>query len=218
MKKVTLTNTAPANLQAPDSESGAADGSESTSKRKQVSKRSFLLANGSEADRIEEATGARYTLLAPSGNKDYDQQFGDAGKFATMCAIFGFHTKVGNVANTVLNDKDEPGTPDEAGKAIEEFIATAQAGTWAERSEGGVGARIDKNALAGAIVEVATAAGKTADLATVLQWLEEGRPAQGDKPALSAQQYTRMTRQVPDVAAAYAARVGKATKTVADLI
>jgi hypothetical protein len=186
-------------------ESGS-DTPESTSKRKQVSKRLFLKLDGTEADRIEEATGARYTLLDPAGNQNFDQQFGAAGKLVTMCAIFGFHTKVGNVANTVLNDKDEPGDAKQAGEAIADFIKQAESGTWAERAAGGVGARIDKDALAGAIVEVAQAAGKTADYAKIRAKLEEDP------------QYVRAARQVPDVATAYATRVGKATKSIDDLI
>lgn len=198
-------------------ESGASD--ESISKRKQVSKRAFLMTDGSEAERIEEAAGGRYTLLGTTGGeKHFDVQLGNPGQFATMCAIFGFHTKVGNVANTVLNDKDEPGTPDDAATAIAEFIQSAQAGTWAERATGGVGAKIDKQALAGAIVEVAATRGKTVELGTVLQWLEEGRPAMGDRPAMTAQAYTRASRQVPEVAAAYANRVGKAIKTIDDFV
>lgn len=175
------------------------------SKRKQVSKRAYLLANGQEADTIESAAGARYTLLAPSGNKDFDSQFGEPGQFSTMCAIFGFHTKVGNVANTVLNDKDEPGSPDDAAAAINEFIAAAKAGTWAERATG-VGARIDKDALAGSIVTVAERAGKKADYQKIRDRLE------------SDPQYVRAARQVPDVAAEYASRVGRAVKSVDDLL
>jgi hypothetical protein len=190
-------------LQAPD-ESGAAE-SVTESKRKQVSKRSYLKADGSEAERIEEASGARYTLLDTAGNHDFDQQMGDAGSLVTMCAIFGFHTKVGNVANTVLNDKEEPGSPTDAAAAIKEFLGSAASGTWAERSTV-VGARIDKDALAGAIVEVAGAAGKTADYAKIRQRLEEDAT------------YVRAARQVPAVASAYALRVGKATKTVDDLL
>lgn len=190
-----------ATRQAPET-SAASDG-EST-KRKQVSKRAYLKADGSEAERIEEATGARYTLLGEGGG-DFDQQFGDAGKLETMCAIFGFHTKVGNVANTVLNDKDEPGSPKDAGDAIKEFLTSAAGGTWAERS-GGVAVRIDKEALAQSIVEVAGAAGKTADYAKILQKLTEDP------------QYVRAARQVPAVATAYATRVGKPAKTVDDLL
>lgn len=175
------------------------------SKRKQVSKRSYLKADGSEAERIEEAAGARYTLLAPSGNKDFDEQFGEPGKLATMCAIFGYHTKIGNVANTVLNDKDEAGTPEDAAAAITEFLTGAASGTWAERSTG-VGTRIDKDALAGSIVAVAEAGGKTADYAKIRDRLETD-------PA-----YVRMSRQVSDVAAEYAKRVGKAVKSIDDLL
>lgn len=190
--------------QVPD-ESGSAESPATESKRKQVSKRSYLKADGSEAERIEEANGARYTLLDTAGNHDFDQQFGEAGKLATMCAIFGFHTKVGNVANTVLNDKDEPGTPTDAAAAIKEFVTAADGGTWAERSTV-VGARIDKDALAQAIVEVAQAAGKVAPYDKIRQRLEEEAA------------YVRAARQVPAVATAYAAKVGKASKTVDDLL
>lgn len=179
---------------------------EATSKRRQVSKRAFLKADGTEADKIEEANGARYTLLSPNGNKDFDKQFGEPGTLKTMCAIFGFHTKIGNVANTVLNDKDEPGTPDDAAAEIEAFISQAESGVWAERAAGGVGARVDKDALAGAIVEVAEAAGKTADYQKIRDKLE------------SDPQYVKAARQVPAVATAYATRVGKATKSIDDLM
>lgn len=198
-----IPTTAPV-LQAPESAPAAAD-AESESKRKQVSKRDYLKADGTVADKIEESAGARYTLLDTAGNHDFDELFGDPGKFETMCAIFGFHTKVGNVANTVLNDKDDPGTPTDAAQAIREFIAAAKAGTWAERS-GGVAVRIDKDKLAGAIVSVAESKGKTADYQKIRDKLE------------SDPQYVRAARQVPEVATAYAAAVGKAPKSVDDLL
>jgi len=179
---------------------------ESDTKRRQVSKRAYLDKAGEECDKIEQASGARYTLLG-DGGKSFDMQFGEPGKFAVMCAIFGFHTKVGNVANTVLNDKDNPGTPAEAADAIEEFISTAQSGTWAERT-GGVGIVIDKDALAGAVIEVAKAAGKAtdSDYARIRQRMEEDKA------------YVKTVRQVPEVATEYAKRVGKATKTLADIL
>lgn len=180
----------------------------SESSRRKVSQRSYLDSQGADCDRIEEATGARYTLLDPNGNHNFDEQFGAAGNWATMNAIFGFHTKIGNVANTVLNNKEEPGTPADAANAIKEFIAAAKDSkepTWAERSTG-VGVRIDKEALAGAIVAVATAAGKAADYAAIRQRLEE-------EPA-----YVRKARQVPAVASEYASRVGKVAVTVEDLL
>jgi hypothetical protein len=184
------------NRQAPESGGATADDDE---KRKKVSKRAYLTVNGGECDKIEEATGARYTLLGTAGGeKHFDQQFGDAGKFATMCSIFGFHTKVGNVANTVLNDKSEPGTPDDAADAIAEFISKASDAepVWAERT-GGVGAKIDLDALAGAIVQCAESKGKELDVLEIREKLE------GDKALV------RKMRQVPEIATAYNARVGK---------
>ena len=145
-------------------------------KRKTVSKRSYLNEDGSEADKIEEATGARYQLLG-EGGESFDMQFGNAGSFETMCGIFGFHTKVGNVANTVLNDKDEPGGPAEAAEAIRAFIESAtdsKSPVWAERA-GGVGIQIDKDALAGAVVDVAAASGKTVAYDKVRQKIEEDK-------------------------------------------
>ena len=191
--------------QAPDADSAADAGTESA-KRKSVSKRLFINAAGDEVDKIEEATGGRYVLLVPEGNRAFDQQFGEAGKLGTMCAIFGFHTKAGNVANTVLNDKDDPGTPADAATELEAWIKQADGGVWAERAAGGVGARIDKDALAGAIVAVAEAAGKQADYQKIRDRLE------------SDPQYVRAARQVPAVATEYATRVGRATKTVDDLL
>jgi hypothetical protein len=182
---------------------------DATPTRKQVSKRLYIDPQGGECERIEEATGARYILLAPGGNVDFDLQCGPAGKIVTMAAIMGFHTKVGNVANTVLNDKDEPGTPDDAAQAIREFIAKASDANdpqWAERGAGVAGSRIDKDALAAAIITVAEAAGKTPDYQKIRDRLE-------NEP-----QYVRAARQVPDVAREYATRVGKAGKTVDDLL
>lgn len=213
-----LINTATAAKSMPD-ESGSADEATATesSKRKQVSKRGFLAKDGSEAERMEEASGARYTLLDPNGNHDLDYQFGADANADRMFAIFGFHTKIGNVANTVLNDKEEPGTPTDAAARIKEFLDSVKAGTWAEKSEG-VGQKVDKQALAAAVVEVMAAKGKPLQLGDVMQWLEEGKPELNGKPAMTAQAFMRAVRQDRDVADAYATRVGKATRSVDDLI
>jgi hypothetical protein len=192
-------------LRQADAESGA-DAAESKSSRKTVSKREFLKADGSIADRMEESDGARYTLLDPAGNHDLDYQFGANPNADKWFANFGFHTKVGNVANTVLNDKDEPGTPGDAAAAIKEFLAGIAAGTWAERAAGGIAVRIDKDALAGSIVAVAESKGKTADYQKIRDKLE------------SDPQYVRAARQVPEVATEYAKRVGKPAKSVDDLL
>lgn len=208
MKKLQLTR------QAPEATTGAADGDEPESKRKQVSKRLYIDAAGAEVDHIEEATGARYVLLNPNGNVNFDEQLGDAGKLATMCAIMGFVTKVGNVANTVLNDKDEPGTFDDASAAIQAFIDSAKASppVWAERSTGVPGAKVDRDALAGAICEVGQAAGKIAAADVDAMYAKVREKLESD-PA-----YLRGVRQIPDVARAYATRVGKPGKTIEDFL
>lgn len=206
-----------------DGEQSAAAGgaeTEAVAKRKSVSKRSFINSAGNEVDTIEEATGSRYVLLDPAGNHSFDYQCGEAGKLVTMAAIFGLQTKIGNVANTVLNDKDEPGTPADAAAAIKEWLTQVEGGTWAERTTGGPGARVDKPALAGAIVAVAIASGK-ADAAneatlfdTISKRLEEGWTERN----LTGAQYIRQVRQVPAVAQEYATRVGKQAKSIDDMI
>lgn len=128
-------------------------GEASTGKRARVSQRDFIDKDGNVVDRISEATGARYTLVG--ANKSFDLQFGPAGEPATMFAIFGFHTKVGNVANTVLNDSDSPGTADDAATSITEWLEGVAQGTWREASEGGGrGPKYDNGILAEALVAV----------------------------------------------------------------
>lgn len=207
--------------QAPDDTALAADTPtvESTateSKRKAVSKRDYLDVDGKVVDRIEEATGARYTLLDPAGNHDFDEQSGlPAGSFVTMAFIMGYHTKVGNVANTVLNDKDEPGTPADAAAAIREWLAAAKSPdnpTWAERSGGGGGARIDRDAFADSMTACQLASGKVkpedeaAYRAKVRQRMED------EKGFLTA------AMKITEFAQEYARRTGKPQKTMADFL
>lgn len=195
-------------LRRPDDESGSDDGQESTRTRKQVSKRLFLDSAGDMPDgiNIDNAAAARYQLLDPNGDHNVDFDPDENPQLTRKFAMFGFHTKIGNVANTVLNDKDDPGTPSDAAAAIREWMAQAAQGTWAERAVGGPGARIDRDALAGAIVEVAQSKGRTMDHAAVLAKLE------------SDAAYLRAARQVPEVATAYATRVGKQQKSIDDLM
>lgn len=126
--------------------------------RQKVSERTFIDAAGAEVERMEQATGARYTLV--QAGKSFDAQMGDAGKLPTMFAIFGFWTKVGNVANTVLNDKDAPGTAVEAATEIEDFLASVETGTWREAGEGPRGPKYDNNVLATVLVAALGSAAK----------------------------------------------------------
>lgn len=180
--------------------------SASDSKRKTVSKRDQIDANGNPVSKIEEATGARYTLLGlKGGNRDFDIQLGEAGKATTMFAIFGAWTKIGNVVNSVLNDKDDPGTPDEAAGEVEAFLALAEQGKWAERSAT-VGAKVDKALLAAIIAEWAAGQGKQVVAGEVEQKLI-------DAPALIAQY-----RKVPFIRDAYIERSGQGAVNEAALL
>lgn len=158
--------------------------------RKSISKRTYI-----GGERIDDATGAIYTLLDPAGNHDFEYEFGKNENADRMFALFGFHTKIGNVANTVLNDKDEPGTPSQAADDVRAFIELTQSGKWAERVSA-PGTRVNKEVLATCYVEWAATKGETKDYATVLQKLIE-------TPSLIAQ-----VKRIPEVATAYAERVG----------
>lgn len=132
---------------------------ETASKRKRVSERSFIDADGAEVERMEQATGARYKLV--ENGRTFDVQLGEPGKLATMFAVFGAWTKLGNVANSVLNDKDEPGDADQAADEIDAFIASCEAGIWREVSEGSKrGPKYDKDVLASVLYAALQAAGK----------------------------------------------------------
>lgn len=127
--------------------------------RQKVSERTFIDAQGNEVDRMEQATGARYTLV--TAGKSFDLQIGEAGKSGTMFGVFGFWTKIGNVANTILNDKDDPGTADDAAAEIGDFLAGVETGTWREAGEGvGRGPKYDNAVLAAVLLAALGSAAK----------------------------------------------------------
>jgi len=181
---------------------GSAAESAATSKRKQVSKRGLVTVNGGEAEGMDDAAGGTYELLG-EGGQTFTYKFGENPEWDRKFAIFGFHTKIGNVANTVLNDKDEPGTVSDAAESIRDWLAGQ---VWAEKREGTGGARIDKDALAGAVVEVAESKGQSKDISKVREALE-------DNPGL-----VRKLRANDEIAAAYAKRVGKAPVKTEDVL
>lgn len=186
-------------------------GEQAASKRKSVSKRGWLNSAKEPVDAHEAVIG-RYALrMSGEGDgavfKDFDRDFSAIANVGDrMLAIFGWHTKAGNVANTVLNDKEEPGSPEQAGEAIEGFATMLDEGQWGEERVGGVGAKIDRDALAEAVVRAFGEAGRTVDKAALRQQLE-------DKPAMIAQY-----RSVPQIRQHYEAIVGKAGKSLDDLL
>lgn len=173
-------------------------------KRSKVSNRELIDANGEIVKYEEDAAGARYTLIDGGDMLDpVDYRFGENAFADKYFAMFGFHTKVGNVANSVLNDKDAPGNPTEARSAIEEFLAQLATGKL-ERASGVGGPRYDKDMLAAAIVEVL---GERAG-GDVTHYLERINDEKG---------YGAKALKNPEVAKAYAARTGKGAVSIDDL-
>jgi hypothetical protein len=132
--------------------------------RSKRSERYFIDAKGDECDRMELATGGGYSLVSKDGSEiqSWEQQSGlPAGSIVTMHFVLGWWTKIGNVVNTVVNDKADPGTLDDAALAVVEHIENCNRGVWREVTEGTArGPKYDKDVLAGALFAILTAGNK----------------------------------------------------------
>lgn len=133
------------------------------SSRKNVSKRQYL--DSADAKSVGPAATGRvvYQLLNGDGTTHKEFAFGPDSPGAHMFAQFGFVTKVGNVANSVLNG-DDPGTIADAAGDIDEFLASIAAGVWREPGEGRArGPKYDKAVLAAVLYEGRSAEKRTGD-------------------------------------------------------
>lgn len=188
-----------------------------TKTKTKVAEHDFIDATGTALDNEDAATsiendaqGYRYTLLANGETFDwYWSQANDTEK--RLLALFGAKTLATNETSQVRNNIKGAGSAAEQMEALRERFAMLRNGQWVDRTrEPGV-AKIDKKALAGAIVDVLIAKGKIQEsdrdttFATKFQQLEEDAT------------YMRKARLVPEVSTAYAARVGKQTVSVDDL-
>jgi hypothetical protein len=146
-------------------------------KRIKRSDRYVIDSNGDEVDRMELASGAGYSLVSSDGTsiKDFERQFGKPADSTTMHACLGWWTKLGNVANTVLNDKADPGTTDDAALAITEHVELTEKGIWVEKTEAVArGPKYDKDIMAGALLAILTASNKAqGDLANYRARLDD---------------------------------------------
>lgn len=179
-------------------------------KRKQVAKHELLAADGSITKDITEATGIRYTDLETGETFEYSPKGVEAGTALTMLALFGAKTKATNEASQYRQALAKGETPDVESqvKAISEAFAMIDDGTWREKAEGGGFARIDKDVLANAIIDVKAAAGAAhEDHATYVAKLTDDK------------KYFRLVRSVPEVTARYNELKGitPAKKSVADI-
>lgn len=192
--------------QAPDSAGGNA--SDDTPRTK-IADRDWVDGAGAEASE-ETATGVRYTLrhagfFGPNVGQSYTHNLAAPGTIAGMLEAFGALTLMGNLVNTwkTLDPSERSANPIDMIRERFELLGTGQ---WIDRTGGGVGQKIDKDALASAIVQVAGEAGKTLDYQVVRQKLEEDAA------------FGRQTRQVPQIAAAYATIVGRTVKSLDDVL
>ena len=186
------------------------------SARKKIADRDWIDDSG-KAVAEEDATGVRYTFLGrtkegvtiPADGKSFTAYWRDLTDEAKrMAGCFGLITLMGNVTNTWMGDKGD-NRPALAADAIAERIALLNAGKWIDRT-GGVGARVDKDALAQAVVEVGLANG---------QKLKDGSdPSVATiRPLLDNEDFFRSVRSNAEMNAAYARIVGRQTATVSDI-
>lgn len=179
-------------------------------KRLKVAEHEFIDAQGNAVDDGESAQGYRYTLLANGDTFDwYWTMANDDEK--RMLAIFGAKTLATNETSQARNNPKSAGSAAEQMEALRERFTMLRNGQWVDRTrEPGV-AKVDKQALAKAIIQVLIDKGKItegdrdATFATKFQQLEEDAT------------YMRKARLVPEVSSAYAAIVGKQAVSVDDL-
>lgn len=188
-------------VRAPEAEQG----SDEVSVKRKVAEHALVDAQGNVVETEEEANGISYTLLAVPA-KPFTWQYGANPAADKMLAIFGAKTLATNETSQARHNSKGEASPDEQIEAVVERFGLIATGKWVDRTREGVGAKIDKDALAGCIVEVAGKSGKTLDYATVRQRLEEDGA------------FVRTARAVPAIREAYEARVGRATKTLDDVM
>lgn len=171
-------------------------------KKQNVSVREYLNAAGEKSTGPSPDGRVVYKLLADDGKsvlKEFVLDKNAPAEMIFMFAQFGFVTKTGNVANSVLNG-EEPGTRDEAAGDIEEFLAGMSGPTpvWREPGEGRArGPKYDKAVLG----------------FTLHAWLEAKGLAKGDAASyverLDDKSYYAKVRAQTEVMAAYHAEMAK---------
>lgn len=176
-------------------------GTEDEGKRAQRAKHEYLDAGGSPTKAMSEACGVKYTDIATGENFEFLIPGATAGSPQTMLAVFGAKTLATNEASQV---RQAVARGEEVeGSEVDGIIARfdlLEKGTWREVGEGRIGVKVDRDALAAAIVEAQAKLGKTRDLLEIRQRLDDDVA------------FFRKARKADDVTAIYNAKVGKETK------
>lgn len=174
------------------------------SKRPKIADHYLIDANGGKVEHEHEAAGIGYKLLAlPNDPFELNvAQMSEKGRL--MLACFGAKTLATNVTSGARNGDGADATPEEQLQAVKDRFAYIESeGQFVDRSRQGGGIVIDKDSLAMAIEQVGAAPGRSVD--------EIRAKIEADAD------YAKRARQVPEVAAAYSALVGKKVVTVDQL-
>jgi hypothetical protein len=176
-------------------------------KREKTSDRLWLDAQGNEVHE-EKAVKGRYTLTLAghTGSVEFEPKTSDPA--TRMCAIFGWLTRAGNIVNTWKHEKgDKAASPVDEINSWMALMSDPQNPVWLDRTPGAVGAKVDRQVLARAVIEVSAAAGRTdLDEAAVWQKLVEN------------DDFFKTVRAVPAISAKYAELVGRSTKSLDDVL
>jgi hypothetical protein len=200
-------------VRKPEDETGAPEGTGPVTKtpREKIADRDWINDAG-EVVEEEQATGVRYKFLGRTkdgitevaSGKSFAVYFRDLAPAAlNMGCGMGLLTRFGNLTNTWLTDKstDRAPFPEDL---MASTIALMNSGQWIDRT-GTTGPRVDRDALAQAIVDQAESLGRALPLAAVRQRLE-------DQP-----DWLRAMKDKPEVASRYNSLVGKASKSFDEL-
>lgn len=179
--------------------------------RTKIANREWIDDEGKSVDE-EEATGFSYEFLGrtkegitiPADGEKFTRYLKDMSEAEkNMLALFGAVTLSGNVTNTWMGDKDAD-KPAKAKDAIAARFGDLYNGKWVDRT-GAVGARVDKDVLAEAIVQIAEAAGTPKDKAAVREKLEND-------------EFAKSIRSVPAIAAKYSELMGRKSPSLDALL
>lgn len=179
-------------------------------KKKQVAKHILLDASGNEVEKEEQATGFGYTLIALQNSPFTFQTGMTPGERNTMLAVFGGKTLATNQSSAARNNAKGEASPQDQLAAVVDRFKLLETGIWVDRTRE-VGAQVDLDAMAHAILDVMIAAGKATEENKGDIWTTRRQRLEEDKD------YLRSVKLNPDVAAAYAALKGKVAATVDDL-
>lgn len=151
---------------------------ETEDKRTQVARHTYLDGEGNVTKDIHAATGISYEDVESGETFTFQIPGGSAGNAITMLAVFGAKTKATNEASQIRQQLRAGETPAQSQvDAIKEAFGKIAEGIWREPGEGRVGAKVDRDSLAMAIVEFAStlpsAKPESKDVGAVRQRLDD---------------------------------------------